>query len=250
MKKLFLALIALTFSTSTILYSCGEDITDNSESQVEQNNISTNLASRQSEKDDFVKARQSTDLLSETIMNLGATRLIKTGDTYTFSASRDLYLFGVRENLQDYSVNYIDNTLSLSQDNTYKIFSIENNLYLETPNYKGLLENIDQKNLNEDKKLNLLIIFLGELISDPIIDKTTFAEYSARRLAGGGSCSFWDTVYNVGVGMNSAAAQANLMHNVATDIISGELGGCTSIGHSESSSISGVHYATQAWCCP
>jgi hypothetical protein len=248
MKKLFLALIALTFSTSAVLYSCGEDSTENSNNLVEKKDISETAASRlSSDKDDFIKVRETTKLLSETLMNLGAKELVKNGNTYTFITSKGLYLFGIRENLKDYSFDYIDNTLSLSSDNTYQIYSLENNLYLETPYYKGLLENVEQKYLNEDKKLNLLIIFLGEVNSDPVRDKTTYEDYSSRY---GGSCSFWDTVYNVGVGLNSAAAHANLMHNIASDIIGGDLGGCTSIGQSETSSIGGVYYSTQAWCCP
>ncbi|KAA2217666.1 hypothetical protein [Chryseobacterium sediminis] len=248
MKKLFLALIALTFSTSAVLYSCGEDTTENPSTQLEQKQRSEKSAARQAGQDDFVTIKETTDLLSETIMNFGAKELIKNDNTYTFSTSKDLYLLGMRDNLKNYSFDYIDNTLSFTKDESYQIYSIDNTFYVETPYFKGLLEDVDQKNLNEDRKLNVLMIFLGEVTSDPVLNKTKFDDYSSR-IAGGG-CSFFNTVYNVGVGMNAAAAQANLLHNIIADVNDGDLKGCRSLGLSESTSLGVVHYATQAWCCP
>ncbi|MNY21839.1 hypothetical protein D3C86_1554120 [compost metagenome] len=49
--------------------------------------------------------------------------------------------------------------------------------------------------------------------------------------------------------MNAAAAKANLTHNMATDMMSGNLNGCTTIGRPEISNVGQVYYATQAWCC-
>ena len=116
-----------------------------------------------------------------------------------------------------------------------------------------MLENITAERINNDEKLFYLLLFFGEFSDSN--SKTNFetvqSEHQEEYSTNGTGCSFWNTYYSVGVGLNQAAADANFIHNVKSDIL-GEYSShshCWSLGAPERSNFAHVYYVSQAYCC-
>ncbi|QDP85007.1 hypothetical protein FNJ88_05330 [Chryseobacterium sp. SNU WT5] len=93
--------------------------------------------------------------MSNTLLDLGASGIIKSGDVYTFTSYRGLYLHKKKENLSNFSFKYINNEISFADTDSYKIYLQDNKFFVKTPYFQGSLDNIEQKFLNEDAKLNI-----------------------------------------------------------------------------------------------
>ena len=198
------------------------------------------------QNENFSLISKSTSTLSKGTINLGVKEILINGTSIKLSTFKGFYLNKALVNLSNYDFKYSENILSFNNNNNYKIYSIKSQLYVETPKYKGILNNMDIKLIQDDVQFKVLLVLLGELTAIESV-KVTFDSMS--KSAGGGSCSFWNTVYSVGIGLSSNAAWADYNYSQADDINSGNLTGCVSLGSPEHSQIGVVHYVTKSWCC-
>lgn len=249
-KKLFLA-SGLFFLT---LLSCGIDNTNDDTNSVNDIKENTNVSSTQSRvgiKDDFSKISKTTKNLSENIINLGVNEIVKDGNFFTLKTFRPFKIKDRFESLSKYKFEYSDNTLGFKGDNSYQIYSIGGQFYADTPNYNGLLSEMNQETLNNDEKLIYLLVFLGELDeSEDLKTDLATVEGEHSRMYGGG-CSFWNTHYTVGAGLTAGAANANFLHNLWDDLDGdySEYKSCRSLGSAESTHVGHVYITSMAFCC-
>lgn len=115
-------------------------------------------------------------------------------------------------------------------------------------NFTGHLENNNSILLK--KEVALLLVFLNELIISSE-NKVVYRDENLKtqKFKSAGGCSFWDTVYAVGAGLNKSSAAANFRYNLTEDLTENGLGDCTPLGSPEYHDIGVVHYYTMAWCC-
>lgn len=243
------SLILLSF-----LVSCNnnDEVADNLDSKKEsvQNSL---WSKREMSKDDFSKINESTKLLSKTIINLGVKEIEKNGNFYSFKTFRTFKIQDRFVNLSEFEFEYSDHILSFKKDKSYQIYSVANQFYLKTPTYNGMLENITAERINNDENILYLLLFFGEFTNDS--SRTTFEtvqiEHQAEYSTSGTGCSFWNTYYSVGIGLNQAAADANFIHNLKDDMWNeySSHTHCWSLGRPEKSNFAHVYYVSQAFCC-
>ena len=253
-KKLSYLLMAGTVFILSFVVNCSseENVSDNSVSKTEESqNSLTNK--REEANDDFAKIHESTNLLSKMIINLGVKEIEKNGNYFSLKTFRTFKIQDKFVDLSEIEFEYSNYILSFKNDKSYQIYSVANKFYVETPNYNGVLENITAERINNDKKLFYLLLFFGEFSDSN--SKTNFEtvqiEHQEEYSTSGTGCSFWNTYYSVGIGINQAAADANFIHNVKSDIL-GEYSShshCWSLGLPERSNLAHVYYVSQAYCC-
>ena len=112
---------------------------------------------------------------------------------------------------------------------------------ITTPYFSGQIDQLNQEHLLKDEKLIIVLLAFN------YIKTGTFGP--SDRMAGSGACSFFNTVYSVGFGVNSSAAWANYHYNNQNDYNSGELINCVPLGYPEHSNYGVLHYVTRAYCC-
>ncbi len=97
------------------------------------------------------------------------------------------------------------------------------------------------------------MLFFGEFSDGD--NKTNFEtvqnDHQEEYSSSGAGCSFMNTYYSVGIGLNQSAANANFIHNLWEDMW-GEYSShshCWSLGSPEKSNFAHVYYVSQAFCC-
>lgn len=200
-------------------------------------------------KENFSQVPISTSVLSKGFINLGAKSIDVKGNILKVITFKNFKLSGETVNLSDYEFTYDSNILSFKNDNSYKIYVDANKIFVETPEYNGELPKMNGKLFANDQKLKMLVIFTTEIMQDKS-KKISFEDFSKEQIASKvGSCSMWNTVYSVGIGLNGSAAWADYHFHQTNDITSNQLDGCSPIGNPSLDSFSNVYYVTRAWCC-
>lgn len=232
MKKSYLLLI-----TVLIFASCEKEeiSTENEEvfSEVNLLNLETKYSSRKSSQE-----------FSHLLYNLGVSELNverkKDNLKLTAVSPKPFNYRGKKNYLSDYSIKLSQEHLILEQDSRYKVsISDQEIIYVETPEYKGIIQKASLDVL-QDVKLFILLSYLNE-----VMDNSDFNS----KLHYKNSCSFWDTVYSIGVGLTPTGAQADLQDSMEQDVSGGEVEGCTKMGEAEAVPFTGGTVYAQAWCC-
>ncbi|WP_187477756.1 hypothetical protein [Amniculibacterium sp. G2-70] len=143
-------------------------------------------------------------------------------------------------NLSSYSFIKKNDILSFL-DKKYSLDFSSEELYVKTPFYEGSLSGINESLLQKDTNL-IVMLLVNDYLHTAKFPKTTDINEVP-------SCSFWNTVYSVGIGLNASAAWANYNYNNKNDINSGQLINCIALGPAEHSNVGTVHYVTRAYCC-
>ena len=203
--------------------------------------------------EDFNKVNTDNhSLLSRNIIGLGAKSIDISNGIIKFDSFKGFKINGNIEYLSSYIFSYKNNILEFKNTDKYKLYSISNTFYIESPSFKGKLLEMPQDLFNNDKNLTILIVVLGELtetnnkkVDYNIISKLATSNNQAKD----GGCSFFSTMYSVGVGLNASAAWSNYHFHESNDISSGQLDGCSPIGNPELSNIGVAYYVTRAYCC-
>lgn len=235
MKNLKLLLLLLP-----LVISCTVDST--SEEGFEQNlNLEFNVS-------------ESTALLTQGFIDKGVSyvEVNKTNSSINYSF-KTYKVFQILNKVVDYS-NYDftlkGNTFSFSNSKNYSIFLKEEDLFINTPNYHGLLSNYAQHN-NFDLP-SVILIFAYEELSATEDKKIDFNKYAKEASNSRVFCSFWNTYYVYGLGATEGVANSNLASEIVYYTNNGDLNGCTALGGSSTScAFSGGLgcVAVQGYCC-
>jgi len=250
MKKTIIYTLFL-FLISGFIFSCMNDENqDNTANPIEKTQkIKNKTLSRESNLEGFSKITGSTEFISTIFFNLGVKEITKTDNYYKFITFKGFKTRGYSENMADYEFEYTDNVLSLKNDKSFKIYKSNDLFYLETQNSVSPLKDLDQKTLDENKKLQILLVFLNEISTDNY-EKDDFDTHS--RMATGIGCSLFNTEYAWGIGMTGSAAWANYNFNLSWDLSpngSGDLIGCKPLGSAVLNHYGDFYYVLRPYCC-
>ncbi|NNF34008.1 MAG: hypothetical protein HKN68_07860 [Saprospiraceae bacterium] len=238
---LFLLFLAFSFS------NCSED------------SETLTFEDDQYELDADLKVTTSTDKISKLFFNAGVAKIevkeVNSSLTFTPLISslehfynRAVLLNNHQVDLTDYTVSMESGSLHLNNDKSVRLTIKDKKPFVISDHFTGYLEG--NHSMIQDREVSLLLIFLNELTMSSE-SKVVFEEEIREIDDNYRMCSFWDTYYSVGVGLNKSAAYANFEHNLLGDLTVGGMGqNCTAIGPPEHTSLGVVHYYTMAFCCP
>jgi|GEM_PF-2477654 len=238
MNKIKTKLILL-FIFSAILFSCTNDLNN------EENKV--NLKNSNSIKNAKLLVNKSTDLITDLSFNLGASNIILESNIVKFDSKKGFYFSGKYFDLKNFTFKIDNNKLTLMNNSKYSIEINENLIYL-TNEYSHFL--INEKNIELQRDINIFVlrIMLNELFIEK--EKESFSNKLPPDGEGNGvSCSFWNTVYCVGVGLTQSAAIADMNYEIADAQASGDLLGCVKLGNAEAVAFSGGLAWATAYCC-
>lgn len=206
--------------------------------------------------------QNSINMLSLDFLHLGVKQIdvnVKDIDReYSFVTFKRAYINTRLIDANRFKITQKGNVYFLSDDMDRSInnkYSIEVNsrgqiLNVATPYYKGNIEKLDEK-LLDDSNFIFLVLFVSELnttVSNQL-SYNSFYNFSNESNSG---CSFWDTYYSVGVGASTEGANSHLVYVINQSIKNGELKGCTLLNNKpENTTVAFglVHLATVTWCC-
>lgn len=258
MRKLIpkITTIVVIFLTLTIV-NCSNDYDDIAQ---HEQSISNEIVSK-------LTITNSTTLVSNLFFNGGISKIERI-EEYDYLIFKPLNVSETKKdnqqiivnsfpiNLMDYEITIKNEFLYINDTNNFKLTFKNSKPYMISDQFTGYVENNNDILLNKDMIVALL--FLEEL-TRPSETKVDYEkEISSIKHHGllltegfdsGDTCSFWNTVYTYGIGLNEAAAYANFNFNNQNDLNSGELTNCTSIGQPQYTSLGVAHYYTQAYCC-
>jgi hypothetical protein len=250
MKKTIIYTLFLSLTIGSMLSCMNDENQENTANPIEKTQkTKIKISSRESNIEDFSQIKSSTNLISTMFLNLGVKEIRKTDNHYKFITFKGFKTRGYSENMSDYEFEYTDNILSLKNDSTFKIYRSNGLFYLESPTSVSLLKDLDQKTLDENKNVQILLVFLNEITTDDI-EKTDFDTYS--RMATGPGCGLFNTEYAWGIGMTGSAAWANYQFNLNWDLSpngSGDLIGCRPLGNAVLNHYGDFYYVLRPYCC-
>ncbi len=240
-----LLIIKITF----LLFSCSSENHSETDSS-DKTEIEGSLSK-------FIQVSETTDLLSEPFLNFGISEMVveqkkeilhfsvkkaNNGSKNEQQGYQNISINNHNIDLSYYEVILKDEFLSIGD---FKITIFNKEPFIVTPRYTGTLSNAEAL---DDIESNVLLLYLIDLTSN------TRNKQSTSNIILKSGCSFWNTWYSVGVGINSAAAMANLEHNRCNDFMNGgdlSEGVCTPIGLPDTTALvdDSFSVATQAFCC-
>lgn len=205
-----------------------------------------------------ITVNKSTSLVSEILYNTGLESITvnkkEKNLTYDFESKnkkqhQNLIVNGMYIDLFDKSYILENDYIYLNGNKEIKLTFVGNEPFVKSNNFTGYLR--DNVELINDRNLIALLIVMNEITLNESSKFITLQDNnrnpnppSIER-----PCSFWNTYYSVGIGLNSSAAWSNYHYNNQNDTNSGDLIGCEAIGDPEHTSLGVVHYVTRAYCC-
>ena len=243
MKKLninILQAFIILFTISVFFSSC---------SDVEFNYDSDNFENH-FDLDRLTIVNETTNRVSDIFLNLGVTNIKVeknlNSTEYSFETEKTFLINNENIDFADYIVIKKENKLFLNNDDSVKLTIKDSKPYLITNKSKGFLN--DDKHF-EDLRVNLLLIFMDELIKDNEIKIDSSIIFSDVETFG---CSFWNTYTVYAFGTGRSVAEANLTYEINFYTGSGQpLQNCIPYGLTDSSCLWENHacVATQNYCC-
>ncbi|MCZ8143748.1 hypothetical protein [Flavobacterium sp.] len=119
-------------------------------------------------------------------------------------------------------------------------------VFLTTSRYKGLLKDAPSSLIIEDAKITILLAAVLE-IEDSSLPRFNYEYYVTQS---SGACSFSNTYYSIGWGVNTAGAIAHLNHVIRKNRELGAFHSCVALStQPETHCLFMGCFATFAWCC-
>lgn len=221
------------------------------------------VQNQQFDLENQLQVRSSTESVSPLFFQAGISKIevSKIDNSIVFMPSntteqrhglKNILLNGHSVLLSDYVVRLENGALYLNDQKDLQMTLKGDKPYLISDMYTGYLE--DNNELLLDKNVSVLFTFLNELIisqDQKVLYSEAMSNIETMEANNKTACSFWDTYYSYGIGLNKAGAYANFEHNLLDDLTDGGMGAnCTALGPPEHTSIGVAHYYTMAFCCP
>lgn len=177
---------------------------------------------------------------------------IKGTTIFSFSTFRHFFINLEAINLNAYQLHRTGSQYRLvalnSKSNlgTYQADITKAGIFLSSPRYKGLLKDIPSSVIIEDAKITLLLATVFEF-EDTSLPRFNYEHYVTQSI---GACSFSNTYYSIGWGVNTAGAIAHLNHVIKKNRELGAFHSCVALStQPETHCLFMGCFATFAWCC-
>lgn len=215
-------------------------------------NCSTDELSQQNQKNvDFnleenIHLKQSSTEISNLFLKTGVTKINVThadnSSLYEFETAKKFILNGDQQDFSDFTIVLDEGKIFLKSHPQTKLTLVENNPYIITEDYSGILRDGDFKK----NEINLLLLFMKELTVSKENKINTASFITDNPIVPFGGCHFWNTYYHYQTEVSRSMAE----HNLENDNES-SLDDCEAMGEVDSSCLWENHgcVATQAYCC-
>lgn len=177
---------------------------------------------------------------------------IKGTTVFSFSTFRHFFINFETINLNAYQLHRTGSQYRLvalnSKTNlgTYQADVTKAGIFLTSPRYKGLLKDTPSSVIIEDAKITLLLAAVLEF-EDTSLPRFNYEHYVTQS---SGACSFSNTYYSIGWGVNNAGAIAHLNHVIRKNRELGAFQSCVALStQPETHCLFMGCFATFAWCC-